>query len=308
MYGHAKEARITDADYQKYKTDLENILLTIARFCNIEDRMKQNLSDSEQRPLDSTILLQYQNFLLQELKQQSDTEKKLEEIKQQITKNNSIEQSELTEIDDKITKLDQTKACIAQHEEDETYFPTLGVRIACEVMEKNNIPMIFFWDDILRYRDLLNLNEQSLFILEDLFGRTTSSFNKDIHRGIFDILYSCISQPSCKSRFIITMKGNQQTNRKILEKHKLFEKEVIVDLELNQHYLNRHLNKAILLKHMSKHNIKSCGTFHERFSQCVSEIVENSDTPLQICSASVEAIYTSSFNSETGFPLASSLI
>ncbi|XP_052100144.1 uncharacterized protein LOC127734338 isoform X1 [Mytilus californianus] len=55
---------------------------------------------------------------------------------------------------------------------------------------------------------------------------------------------------------------------------------------------------------MSKHNIKSCGTFHERFTQCISEIIENSDTSLQICSVSVEAIYTSSFNSETGFPLA----
>lgn len=74
IYGHAKEAKITDADYQKYKTALEHILLTIARFCKFEDRMKQNLLDAEQRPLDSTILLQYQNFLLQELKQQSDTE------------------------------------------------------------------------------------------------------------------------------------------------------------------------------------------------------------------------------------------
>ncbi|VDI66474.1 Hypothetical predicted protein [Mytilus galloprovincialis] len=341
IYGHAKEAKITDADYQKYKTALEHILLTIARFCKFEDRMKQNLLDAEQRPLDSTILLQYQNFLLQELKQQSDTENKLEEIQQQISTNSSIVHSELAKIDDRITKMDnrkqniidQTKACIAQHEEDETYCPTLGVTTACEVMEKNNIviimsnqgggksktslqiatiykekhfyqPMIFFSDDIVRYRDLLNFNEQSLFILEDLFGRTTLSFDEDTHRGIFDILYSCISQPSCKSKFIITMKGNQQTNRKILEKHKLFKKEVILELDLNQHEVNRYFKKAILLKHMSKHNIKSCGTFHERFTQCISEIVENSDTSLQICSASIEAIYTSRFESETGFPLA----
>ncbi|XP_071166768.1 uncharacterized protein [Mytilus edulis] len=303
--------------------------------------MKQNLLDAEQRPLDSTILLQYQNFLLQELKQQSDTENKLEEIQQQISTNSSIVHSELAKIDDRITKMDnrkqniidQTKACIAQHEEDETYCPTLGVTTACEVMEKNNIviimsnqgggksktslqiatiykerhfyqPMIFFSDDIVRYRDLLNFNEQSLFILEDLFGRTTLSFDEDTHRGIFDILYSCISQPSCKSKFIITMKGNQQTNRKILEKHKLFKKEVILELDLNPHEVNWYFKKAILLKHMSKHNIKSCGTFHERFTQCISEIVENIDTSLQICSASVEAIYTSRFKSETGFPLA----
>ncbi|CAC5370499.1 unnamed protein product [Mytilus coruscus] len=66
LYGHVQEARLTDADYTKYKTDVEGIILRIARFCKIENEMQQKLNDASQRPLDETILMQYQNALMQQ--------------------------------------------------------------------------------------------------------------------------------------------------------------------------------------------------------------------------------------------------
>lgn len=54
LYGHVQEARLSDTDYAKYKTDVEDIILRIARFCKIENEMKQKLVDVSQRSCDHT--------------------------------------------------------------------------------------------------------------------------------------------------------------------------------------------------------------------------------------------------------------
>lgn len=80
LYGHAQEAKCSDSEYAKYKTDVEGVILRIARFCNIENGMRQKLNDASQRPLDETILKKYQITLLE----QSLHENHIEEVSVKI--------------------------------------------------------------------------------------------------------------------------------------------------------------------------------------------------------------------------------
>jgi hypothetical protein len=66
IYGHATEARITDADYSCYTSKVDDALLEIAKICGKEANMRQQLNDVELRPLDETLLLQYQTKLLEQ--------------------------------------------------------------------------------------------------------------------------------------------------------------------------------------------------------------------------------------------------
>ncbi|CAG2237092.1 unnamed protein product [Mytilus edulis] len=66
LYGHTQEAKCSDSEYAKYKTDVEGVILRIARFCNIENDMRQKLNDASQRPMDEYILKKYQIALLEQ--------------------------------------------------------------------------------------------------------------------------------------------------------------------------------------------------------------------------------------------------
>ncbi|VDI33682.1 Hypothetical predicted protein, partial [Mytilus galloprovincialis] len=64
VYGHTKEARISDSDYTRFKNDIESALLEIAAVCRMEPELKTALHGVNQRSLDRTLLVQYQNSLL----------------------------------------------------------------------------------------------------------------------------------------------------------------------------------------------------------------------------------------------------
>jgi hypothetical protein len=66
IYGHATEARMTDADYSCYTSKVDDALLEIAKICGKKANMRQKLNDVEVRPLDETLLLQYQTKLLEQ--------------------------------------------------------------------------------------------------------------------------------------------------------------------------------------------------------------------------------------------------
>lgn len=67
LSGHAREARLTDSDCTKCKTGVEGIILRIARFCNIENEMRQKINDASHRPFDESILIQYQITLIEQI-------------------------------------------------------------------------------------------------------------------------------------------------------------------------------------------------------------------------------------------------
>ena len=72
LYVHAQEARYSDTDYILYKSQIEAVILSIAKSCKKENEMKQTLKDAEVRPLDETICQQYQNCLLYGIQRDED--------------------------------------------------------------------------------------------------------------------------------------------------------------------------------------------------------------------------------------------
>lgn len=77
LFCHVKDARLTDSYYAKHETDAEGIILRIARFCNIENEMRQKLNDASQRPLDESFFMQYQNILIEQSMYKKETKEVL---------------------------------------------------------------------------------------------------------------------------------------------------------------------------------------------------------------------------------------
>lgn len=67
-YGHVQEARMSDADYKQVFNEIENNLKAIATVCGNIVEVKQSLQDLQNRTLDKTLCLQYQNSLLEQLR------------------------------------------------------------------------------------------------------------------------------------------------------------------------------------------------------------------------------------------------
>lgn len=61
-----KKGRISNQDYQISKPQIERCIMVLARVQNREDEFRQELADAAVRPLDFTLLVQYQNTLMAE--------------------------------------------------------------------------------------------------------------------------------------------------------------------------------------------------------------------------------------------------
>ncbi|VDI58373.1 Hypothetical predicted protein [Mytilus galloprovincialis] len=262
LYGHAKEAKLTDSNYTKYKTDVEGIILRIARFCNIENEMRQKLNDAAQRPLDEAILLQYQNTLIEQGSYEKKIEEKVDELLQQSILKDKRLHCRMDTIEGKVGEVAHTEARLSEHSKDDTYVKTEDVELCYDILDKyktlviiaktgggktktslqiasmyqkqNYMPMLFVNDEILKNRDLINFDDQNIVIVEDFFGKLNIAFNEDTHVGILDILHSCIRTESCKSKLIITIRGNEDTKRKLNEKHNLFDKDFFYQFRQKQ--------------------------------------------------------------------------
>jgi hypothetical protein len=74
VYGHAKEGRITDGNYRIDQNEIESAILEIAQVCGNETEKKQILMDLENRSLDETLCIQYQNTLLEHIAKETQLE------------------------------------------------------------------------------------------------------------------------------------------------------------------------------------------------------------------------------------------
>ena len=72
--GHAIKASLTDADFLIHQSALKVAILTISKACGKEDEMKDKLDNVYRRPLDKAMCMQYQNLLLEDIRQQQDNE------------------------------------------------------------------------------------------------------------------------------------------------------------------------------------------------------------------------------------------
>ncbi|CAC5370497.1 unnamed protein product [Mytilus coruscus] len=171
--------------------------------------------------------------------------------------------------------------------------------------------MLFVNDEVVRKRELIDFNENNIVIVEDLFGRSNIDFNEDLHRGILDVLHSCIKSESCKSKLIFTIQGNDKIKRKLVENHNIFEKDVFINLD---EALSVHCKKIILSKHMNKHGISLCDCIQfETWSQtlpslvvkrCLKDVFETKDNSMKVCVSFFHNICQGNYEIQIGFPQA----
>ncbi|XP_063400126.1 uncharacterized protein LOC134684750 [Mytilus trossulus] len=85
-YGHASETRISEGLFQQQKAEIEKAILDIYSFCKPSDvlSMKQRLTDSYCRSLDTVSCSKYLSGQLEEIRQQSSVEKEIQDIKDHI--------------------------------------------------------------------------------------------------------------------------------------------------------------------------------------------------------------------------------
>ncbi|VDH97319.1 Hypothetical predicted protein [Mytilus galloprovincialis] len=346
LYGHAQEARCSDSEYTKYKTKVEGVILRIARFCNIENVMRQKLNDASQRPMDETILKKYQNALLEQISHENHIEEKLDDLKQQLIGQDEKLHHRMDTIEGKVNEVGyrttnikaHTKALLSEHSDDDTYVITEDIRLCCKILEQYNTlvifakagggkskaslqtamiykqkmytPMLFVNNEITTHRDLVNFNDKNIVIVEDLFGKSNINFNEDLHRGVLDVLYACIKSDSCSSKLIITVRGDKKIQESLMEKHKIFEKDVLINID---DIRSRQCNMMIFSKHMDKHGISLCecrrsdSTFilpPVAFERCTSEVIETNNNAIQLCVSLFIDICTGKYEMQIGFPQA----
>ncbi|VDI17071.1 Hypothetical predicted protein [Mytilus galloprovincialis] len=233
-----------------------------------------------------------------------------------------------------------TDACILEHSKDDTYVITKDVKKCCDILDKHKIlviiakagggksktsiqiammykeqtytPMLFLNNEITRKRELVNFNKNNIIIVDNLFDESNIDryLNEDLYRGILDVLYSCCKAESCKSKLIITVRGNNQIQMKLNESHQIFENEVIINLDEKR---SLHSNELMLSKHMNRHGISLCqckkvtnirSVFFpaEVNPQCKSSVSEMKDTSLQVCVSLFNEICSGKYDIHIGFP------
>lgn len=94
LIAHARVGKISDADYARYKVDIESGIVEIAKVCENEAATRQSLLDLTHRSLDETLCIQYQNRLLELTQTEYRIERVLTEVLRLIGDRNTSRQSD----------------------------------------------------------------------------------------------------------------------------------------------------------------------------------------------------------------------
>ncbi|VDI17074.1 Hypothetical predicted protein [Mytilus galloprovincialis] len=105
--------------------------------------MQQKLNDVSQRPLDETILIQYQNALMQQSLRDRNIEEKVDKLQQHLTAQDERIDYRMGMLEGKVSEVEQAEACISEHSKDDTYAITKDVKQCCEILERYNALVIF---------------------------------------------------------------------------------------------------------------------------------------------------------------------
>ncbi|CAG2217829.1 unnamed protein product [Mytilus edulis] len=105
--------------------------------------MRQKLLDASQRPLDETILLQYQNALIQQSLNGRNIEEKVDKLQQHLIAQDERLDYRMGKIEGKVREVAQTEARLLEHSKEETYILAEDVNACCEILGKHNILVMF---------------------------------------------------------------------------------------------------------------------------------------------------------------------
>ncbi|XP_063399603.1 uncharacterized protein LOC134684264 [Mytilus trossulus] len=223
--------------------------------------------------------------------------------------------------------IDHSNAIIQCHLEDETFVKTYALEKGRTVLKEENllillakggsgktqiarrlasiykdegyVPLFFSDKDVIKYRDLISLDEKHVVIVEDLFGRINVDFYEDDHRNILDILSNCLKKSS-HLKMIFTIRNDPKCEENILTKHNIFDKKCILNLD-NNLKLSDEERILILLSHMKYNSIIPCKSpvkvdilFDYNpipccSSECTADVLKLSNGSTQICT---DILYT----------------
>lgn len=82
-YAHISDLKISDADFTSDKTDIINTIRSLISLCGgVAVEMDKKISDSYQRPLDKSLLLQHLSRLIEDLKWQDEIKETLDKMQE----------------------------------------------------------------------------------------------------------------------------------------------------------------------------------------------------------------------------------
>ncbi|VDI10966.1 Hypothetical predicted protein [Mytilus galloprovincialis] len=238
----------------------------------------------------------------------------------------------------KLRKQDHSNAIIQCHQEDKTFIKTCALEKGKRILDKENllillakggsgktqiathlasifqdegyIPFFFTDNDIVRYRDMISLSDNNIIIVEDLFGRSNVDFFEDYHRNILDILLNCVKR-SKGLKVVFTIRNDPKCKENILEKHEIFLRKCIMNLDYDNSLLDKE-RINILLSHMKYNSIIPCNSpvkvdicldfepFPCCSSGCTADVMKLPCGKIQICTNTIYLCCMS--DTYVGFP------
>ncbi|CAG2207455.1 unnamed protein product [Mytilus edulis] len=269
-----------------------------------------------------------ENILTKVEESRQDIDDKILNLGEDFKEAISSEAGKLGKIDvRKQNLIDHSNAIIQCHLEDETFVKTYALEKGRTVLKEENllillakggsgktqiarrlasiykdegyVPLFFSDKDVIKYRDLISLDEKHVVIVEDLFGRINVDFYEDDHRNILDILSNCLKKSS-HLKMIFTIRNDPKCEENILTKHNIFHKKCILNLD-NDLKLSDKERILILLSHMKCNSIIPCKSpvkvdiwFDYNpipccSSECTADVIKLSNGSTQICT---DILYT----------------
>lgn len=328
IYGHATEVRISDADYNCYSCKLDDALLEIAKICGKEANMRQKLNDVELRPLDETLLLQYQTKLLEQ-KQCFDStneeisarfdylESKVQKI-ENLPEENEKRKQHYTEI---------TEATVHACANEGTFVFTNTVTDAMDNLLKFGIALITghpgtgktrmglellhrYSTRFRNYRciqlqnlsdwlDVLSIEDKYIVFLDDVFGKTNFIYSENTDNKHMDTILTYVQNGQVK--VIITMRENikHMCNRLFLS-HRLFKNIPDFNLGSDTFGMNKNEKRRCLLNYFERNNIEE--TEEAGKENCLQTSCLNQSETIYIHTKTINNIVDMKFSPLIGFP------
>ncbi|CAC5401687.1 unnamed protein product [Mytilus coruscus] len=213
----------------------------------------------------------------------------------------TTEVSKLRKLDERKQNLiDQSNAIIQSHREDETFIKTYALEKGKRIIDKRNLLILLAKGG----------SENNIIVVEDLFGRSNVDFFEDYHRNILDILSNCLKK-SKRLKMVFTIKNDPKCEENILEKHEIFLRKCIINLDFDSRLLDKE-RINILLSHMRHNSIIPCKSpfkvdicldfepFPCCSSGCTADVMELPCGKIQICTNTIYQCCMS--DTYVGFP------
>lgn len=106
------------------------------------------------------------------------------------------------------------------------------------------------------WKTRVSITDKLVISFEDIFGKTNSRLNEDVDSQLLDELYASTRCGNNKNKFIITIRDTIKKHcQPVLEKHRIFNEEFILDLSSERFEMNKEERYECVRNYCKKSNI-----------------------------------------------------